>query len=350
VPGKSVGKIVKEEGSYTVQLDIGADAPVYCEVYPDGIDLARVLERAANATFKNVEEAQGKIEVRELEWLDAGAHGGVPYLQTQWVYLLAEKKELGGLKQFSLRKNGHGVYCSHVDLGYAKTFTTLAREFAASLEAPSEELAPHYAEVHAVSLGDRKVGVMTVTMARDADGDIQTREQTALLLPVDVGVLSAEDSYLTEWSNATGEMINALQMSVSDDEVEMDTALKAKGDAWVVEGEVQGKKVTYTLAAGSKPGTMLGQALDLRKLLAGEKPAGAEHRIGMWTDVDVSKLVDVKTRIKSRRDAGGWSAEGEIAGLMADLVLDANGSARSVEMRIGPQVMRATRVYVNGSF
>lgn len=351
VPGKSVGAIVKEEGSYSVELDIGADVSIYCEVYPDGIDLAQTLSKTADVTFEQVAENRGAIEMRELESMDTGAFGAVPYLQTQWLYLVGkEQKQIGGLKQFALRKKDHGVYCSHLDLGYTKTFLAVAQAFAASLEASSDALTPYYTEVLAISIGGRRVGISSVTLARDPDGDIQAREQSALLVPLEKGAVSAEDSYQTEWSDARGKMINALQVSISDGEVEMDTALKRADGKWVVEGEQQGKKISYTLAEGVEPGTMLGQVLELRAILASEKPVGTQHSIPMWTDVDVSKLLDFKTKITAKRDAQTWSAVGEMASVKLDMELDSTGSARSLEMRFGPQVMKMERIHVSGKF
>lgn len=348
VPGKSTVPIEKEKGSYSIEIDIGADANINCEVYPDGIDLAHVLRKTAQNTFENIEKVQGKIEVRELESTDAGAHGDVPYLQTQWVYLLAEGKQLGGLKQVSLRKKDHGIYCSHEALGYAKTFAAVAKAFAMTFEAKSEELPPYYTEILTSTLGGNKIGVATMILARDAEGDIQARHSNALLLPLENGAVTTEDSYQTEWTDQDGAMINALQFSSTDGEVDADAKLQLKDGDWVIEGEFQGKKIAHKLAAGAEPGSLLGQMLELRKLLASDKPVGAQHSSPMWTEADLSKLIDVKTKVLARRDARSFTAVGDIAGMKIDLVLDPNGSAHSAQMRIGPQVVKMERIYQQG--
>src|SRR3954464_2711144 len=70
VPAK-VGDIVKEPDSYAITLDIGAEGPIQCEVVPGGFDIADRMRRSLEATLKRLEEAQGKVEARQMEFTDA---------------------------------------------------------------------------------------------------------------------------------------------------------------------------------------------------------------------------------------------------------------------------------------
>src|SRR5688572_4114313 len=101
-PGKLVGTIEEVEGSYSVELDIGGDANVYCEVYPKGVDLANALRVTLGNALTNIESTQGKIEARALEGTDAGAYGVVPYITLTWLYRVGTEKGplVGALKQF----------------------------------------------------------------------------------------------------------------------------------------------------------------------------------------------------------------------------------------------------------
>ena len=47
VPAKVVGPVVKEQGSYSVELNIGGDNPIYCEVVPEGFDTADIRDAKA---------------------------------------------------------------------------------------------------------------------------------------------------------------------------------------------------------------------------------------------------------------------------------------------------------------
>ena len=101
VPAKVIGDIEKSEGSYTVELNIGSDQSVYCEIMPEGFDMADMIRRNLEFTMGQVAEAQGKVEARSLESIDAGVFGNVPYLQTQWLYRVNDgtAQRLGGFKQ-----------------------------------------------------------------------------------------------------------------------------------------------------------------------------------------------------------------------------------------------------------
>src|SRR5262245_12961358 len=43
LPAKAVSEIEKVQGSYTLELDIGADTTAYCEVVPGGVDMADII-------------------------------------------------------------------------------------------------------------------------------------------------------------------------------------------------------------------------------------------------------------------------------------------------------------------
>src|SRR5690606_33107012 len=105
-PGKVSGAIEKVEGSYSVEIDIGSEAAVQCEVYPEGIDLANALRVTALGAFEAIGESYGKVEGRVLEASDAGAHGPVPFIALTWLYRVStpEGAKLGSLKQFVMEK------------------------------------------------------------------------------------------------------------------------------------------------------------------------------------------------------------------------------------------------------
>ena len=58
--GKALSPIEKGEGSYTVQLDIGSVQPAYCEVVPDGFDMADMIRRSLDLTMPQVEKSRAR--------------------------------------------------------------------------------------------------------------------------------------------------------------------------------------------------------------------------------------------------------------------------------------------------
>jgi hypothetical protein len=352
-PGKLVGAIEKVEGSYTVELDVGSDANVYCEVYPEGIDMANALRVTLESSMKEIESNQGKLEARVLESTDAGAHGGVPHITLTWLYRVAtpDGARVGGFKQFVMEKGDQGVYCAHNELGYTRTFSSITQAFASSLTTKEPGGTPHFVEIASVSMSGAKIGVAITALERDGEGDTKARQTSALLIATEDGVVQSQDSTQIHWVRPDGTLINAANTEVSNGEIANDLGLKLENGVWTVEGEVQGKTVRATLPKDSRPGSFLGQALELRALLAQPNAVGREHTMGIWLAENPEKLTVAKTRILAKKDAEHFTARGEIGGLTADLTLEkATGLASVADLKVGPVKMTLERVYLNGSF
>ena len=62
-PGKVANAIEKVEGSYSVEFDLGTQAPVQCEVFPEGVDLANGLR----VTFENAIKANPSMAMAHYQ-------------------------------------------------------------------------------------------------------------------------------------------------------------------------------------------------------------------------------------------------------------------------------------------
>ena len=351
VPGKVVGKVEKVEESYSIEIEIAAESPVYCEFVPDGFYLADTMRRMFDVTMKQFTASQGKIEARELEFSDAGAIGNVPYLRTRWLFRVNDGKEtrIGMLKQFVMAKRGHGLYCAHLDIGYVKSFDAVTQAFAETLETQTGLPDPYYQEIAVTRLGDRIAGVTTMALTRDADGDTKAEQGTAMMVPATGGELHTQDAVQIEWVKPDASLINASHFIVASGEVSTNIVLKWKEDHWAAEGELQGKEVAMRLPGEAQPGTWIGQALGIRALLAGEKAIGARHSVPLWVAADPGKLTDASTQVLARTgdDYSGRAAAGA---LDASVIIDRSGSIKVAEMQMGLQKVKIERVFVSGSF
>ena len=352
VPGKVKGAVEKVEESYSIEVDFGGESGAYCEVVPDGFDMADMIRRTLELTMQQVAENQGKLESRVLEYADAGAIGNLPYLKTRWLYRVNDGKELrlGQFKQFVTLKGGHGLYCAHLDIGYLKTFDAVTQSLAETLETATGTPAPYYLEIAVATLGGMKSGIAMMTLEKDADGDTKTEEITAMMVPAAGGVLHTQDAVHKEWTRPDATLINAAHFIAENGELNVSLGLKAVDDNWVIEGELQGKEVSFKLPPKSEPGTWVAQALGIRKLLAGEKPIGAEYSIPMWLAADPAKLTDARTKVLAKSGANDFSARATAGAIEAALILDKNGSVSSANMQVGAQKVIIERVFVSGSF
>jgi hypothetical protein len=352
-PGKLVNSVDKVERSYSIELDVGGDARVYCEVFPEGIDLGNALRLTLDNAIKDIEASQGKIEFRGLEHSDAGAHGPVPYIQLSWLYRVTapDGARLGAFKQFVMEKGAHGVYCSHNDLGFTRTFDAITRAFAETLETQEAAAAPYYVEIASASMSGVKIGVLALTLERDSDGDTRARQLTSMLIATEDGVVTSQDSTHINWIRPDGSLINAANTSVANGELESNLGLKPYGDWWLVEGEIQGKAVKTKLPDGSQPGNWVAQARELRALMSNPDAVGREHTMGIWVAEDPEKLTIAKTKLLARQGDDRFTAHGEFGSVIADLVLEkSTGMTPVADLKIGPITFRMERVFASGSF
>jgi hypothetical protein len=352
VPGKLVNTVEKVEGSYSVELDIGSDARVYCEVFPEGIDLGNALRLTLNNAVKDIEATQGKIEFRGLEQADAGSYGPVPYIQLTWLYRVTapDGARLGAFKQYVMEKGAHGVYCSHNDLGFTRTFNAITRGFAETLETQQPAPVPYYVEIATASMSGVKIGVVATTLERDSDGDTRARQLTSMLIATEDGAVQSQDSTHINWVRPDGSLINAVNTDVANGELENNLGLKLNEGSWVVEGEIQGKAVKAKLPKNAQPGTWVAQAHELRALMAAPDAVGREHTMNLWIAENPDKLTLAKTKLLARQGDKHFTARGEIGSIAADLVLEsASGMASAADLKIGPVQIKLERVFVQGS-
>jgi len=353
VPAKLISPIEKGEGSYTVELDIGSAQPAYCEVVPDGFDMADMIRRSLELMMPQLEKIQGKIELRSLDAVDAGAWGNVPYLQTRWIYRVNDGKEprLGGVKQISMQKDGQGIYCMHLDLGYTKSFLAVAKGFAETFTSTSPVPAPYYKDIAVAVLNGMKIGIASATLERDEDGDTKAEESSSMLIPGPAGELHSKDAIHQQWIRPDGSLINATHFISTDGELRTSLGLKLADASWVIEGDLDGKKYSETLKADVPPGSWVAQALALRKLLARDNPVGAEHSMPQWLSDDPARLTDAKTKVLAK--AGDRQFKGQVTAgaVTANVTIDkASGMVNAAEMSIAGQQMKIERVYLHGSF
>jgi hypothetical protein len=352
VPGKLASTIEKVDGSYSVELVIGGAASVHCEVYPEGTDIANALRTTLNGAVEHINTAQGKIEVRALEGTESGVHGAVPYIKLTWLYRVStpEGAKVGSFKQFIMEKGLQAVYCAHNDLGFTRTFTAITQAFAETLEVQEESPAPQYKEISTASMSGSQIGYAITTLEKDADGDFLARQVTAMLIATNDGAVQAQDSTHINWVRADGSLINAANSEVANGELSNSLSLKTADGAWVVEGEVQGKPVKTSLPKDAQPGSWVGQAQQLRALLASPNPVGQEHTMGIWLAENPEKLTVARTKILARQGDNHFTARGDIGGMTANLVLEkSSGMASTADIKIGPINLKLERVYASGT-
>ncbi|MDY0068215.1 MAG: hypothetical protein RBS02_17770 [Steroidobacteraceae bacterium] len=354
LPVKLVGKVEQQEGGYMLTLDIGSEAPMTCEVLHEEFDLAGTLGSVAQSTFAEIEPIQGKIDVKAVEQQDAGVMGRSPFMAVDWLYRVngGEGPKLGALKQIAAIKDGRGLYCSHIDIGYTKSFRSVATAFIESIEFANPEPQPLYFEISTASLGDRRIGVAIASMQQDEDGDNRLVNMSSLLVPVTPDTLTAQDAYHIQWARPDATMINATHVVSSDGEIETNLSLRrAEDGGWMFEGIFNQKEIAGTIGSEADPATWLAQARARRALFDREDVVGATLSERVWTTASPESFIDWKTTVTAVVNERQLATREETAGMVIDAVVDrVTGMPEAASMPLGPQSLKLERVYVQGSF
>ncbi len=353
IPVALSGELKEDKDSYEAIFALGPQAAADCEILNVDIDVAALLRETARTTFSDViEKAQGKIEKRVVERIDAGVAGATPYLGVLWLYRVNDGKgaKLGALRQYAATRSGHGIYCVLNDLGYAKTFEKVVHALIDSLKTKDDEEVPYYSEVSVATLRDMRIGYSALEMHRDKDGDTKSVETTALLTTSGSEALQSHDGIHVEWINPDGALINGKRVISNNGEIEMDLALnRGDGGSWRVEGKFKGKDVKEAITGGV-PSTWLSQTNLLRTLLAKERQIGAEASESEWLGADPGRFTDTTMKVLAAVDANTYSVRETAGNSSMDLVVDrATGQATQGIMQMGPVAIRFDRIYVQGS-
>jgi hypothetical protein len=357
LPVAVVGRIDKVQGSYTVEFSVGSDTTATCEIYPETKDPAALIRVVAQKVFPEViEKAQGKVERRAIEVLNADQFGTTPYLALNWLYRVNDGKEarVGSFKQYAADKENHGIYCQHIDIGYVHTFETVVRALIESLEfhdkTPAQK--PFYSELSVASLRGLRVGYSMVTLVHDADGDVKAENRSAMLLPVTPDTVQSFDSSHVEWTHPDGSMINAAHIVSVNDVLDMNLGLTSKKGVWHVQGEFKTKKIDQNLESQTLPSSWLSESLQRRAWLGGNSSAPRENVSSEWISADPVHFTESRdVLLEQPPQIGAAHFRNTTAGIVSDITADAStGQLLKAVVPVANQTITMERIDTQGSY
>lgn len=356
LPVAVIGPIEKQRGSYSIEFSVGSDANASCLIFPDDRDPAALLRGLAQQTFSDViEKAQGKVEAREVEVINAGEFGTTPFVALSWLYRVNDGKDrrVGAMKQYAADKQGHGIYCAHVDLGYAQTFESVVRALVESLEFHDPKAVvpkPFHYELGVANLRGLRVGYALTTLERDGDGDIKAVQRSALLIPVTQDTLTSSDSFRVEWTHADGTLINAAIIESVNDVLDVNLKLSSLKGQWHVEGEFKSKRIDEIIESPRAPDSWLSQALQHRALLSADSPREAVSVA--WESADPTHFTESRITVVERAsNTKEAHFRDSVAGVVADITADAvTGQFVKAVIPTGNQTLTIERIDAQGSY
>jgi hypothetical protein len=350
VPARLAAPIAADAAGYRFSLEAGAGSPIECLVArEDALDPAGSLVTFSQQAFDALGASVGKITMRRIDRVDAGAFGANPYLGVSWLYRVKAKDgdRVGQLQHALATRAGRSIYCRLHELGHAETFRRVVAALVETLEPRDRPAPPSFSQISTRRVREMRVGFEHTTLTRKPDGDLRVETRASTLIPLDAETLEANDSTGIELARPDGTLIQ--QVYVESNDGELVTHLKldpTSGGAWRVSGTFQTRPLEMEIARG-RPTSFVGETLAAR--MVATSPVGAAVKLQRWVPAaDPTQILEQTLTLDRRVDGEGFAVRLEVAGTLADLVFDPSGLVASGAVLAGPERVRVERVFSRG--
>jgi hypothetical protein len=342
---------VRDEGWF-LALDIGTESPLECWLFREQLHLAWTGQRVTENAFGLLAENFGAVQERSLRRSEARAIGDMPALAIEWIYSIegALGVDVGHLKIHGATRSGQTLYCQHNELGYARTVERVFDEISRSLEMAERRPAPYYEELSLVSVGESPVGVVRLTMHRDAAGDTEIYSHLSLILPLAQDRVATHDTSFVQFATPDGALINEALITVENGRQHTELRLDPVGEGrWRVSGRHQARAIDEQFEADLPLTSELGLLRARRAALAldGEH---AQLMLKGWGPVTPARPVDLGVEVTGRAPDGGYRARILNGEQVVRATLDESGSVREVEIPMGNVTLTGRRTFQRGRF
>jgi hypothetical protein len=340
VAGSAGPTVTAHEGLYQVTVPIAADAPAECFIYQDAMDAAATLSHLIDEPLRDMARTQ-------ILKIDAGTFGQVPYLYQERLYLTQEK-QAGVLKAIVIPFDSSLLACLHDTAGYSETFRQMAAGFAQTLvlrDETQEDLV--HKEVLLWQLRDMTIGYTVNRAATDADGDIRSTVETAVLLPRSASETLAHDEFNVTYEQTDGDLISGSYAEAENGVIKVSINLdRVEEGGYQVEGTFQGKEIAAPLQAASG---VVGPYYQHREMIRAAYPDTGEPR-ALSIDAYVPSASPLQTITFDVNPTGaqvGGLPEYELlfSGLKATGLVDRKGQ-KSLMVEMGTVTLQLSRAYV----
>jgi hypothetical protein len=351
VPARLARPIAADRAGYRLWLGAGAGSPIECLVTrKDELDPAGSLVTYSKQAFDALGASVGRIAMRRIDAIDAGAFGASPYLGVSWLYRVeaGDGARVGQVKHLLATKAGRSVYCRHHELGHVRTFLRVVAALVESLELRDRPSPPSFSQISTRRVREMRVGFEHTTLVRERDGELRVETHASMLLPVDGETLEATDSLGIERARPDGSLIEQVYAESKDGRLVTKLELDPASDgAWRVSGIFQTRPLERTIARG-RPTSFVGETLAARTVAV--SPVGAAVKLQRWVPAaDPTQILEQTLTLDRRVDRDRFAAKLEVAGIEADLVFDPAGLVASGAVASGPERVEVERVFSGGA-
>ena len=344
VEGVAAPEIEKDENGEWVNIALGTEEPVRCQVQPDRMD-------AAGTVFGVATSIREKFELLQVRLLEGAEVAGSPMLLAEMMYAVEspQGKTVGQLEIAILADHAHSLYCFHDEPGYSRTFARVAKALAASLQGTGEDdrTSARHREIQVARIGDLTVGVQEKVIWDRQGGGRVVEAYTAMLLPRSRNEFVAMDSFSSEASDASGMLVGQREVHAQNGEIDhvMDLEAQEGGRTFAYEGTKDGKplKGTFQSEKGIAAEAWFSRQYDAKHDYG---PAGEVRHFTYSARANPTAPVEMVVRKDTSRPKGVKASLGPLT-ITADL--DEHGMFARSEMPMGPATLVSERVWSWGT-
>jgi hypothetical protein len=269
------------DGDLTLEISIaGSEIPAYCFIANHETELGVSALRITQAIFDALRESYELASLR-IAAIDAGAIEDVAYQSITMSFLVQGESGPGAglMKTASANKHGRAIACNHWDAGFIETFERVFSELVRNFQVSDPPPTPSYTEIGRVRIGETPIGVVTFSLTRDSDGDIQAVSESSTLIPTSENEFVGSYSREIDWAHNGGELINAFAFASDVDGEKTSLALKWDDDqGWYVQGLFENKEIAKELGHSGPLDSAVSEWRALRHQLI---PQGDESRVNL---------------------------------------------------------------------
>ncbi|CAA0354615.1 conserved exported hypothetical protein [Alteromonas alvinellae] len=336
-----------EDNYWYFTVDIGSESPVECWAFQEYDGLANSLVNMMKYAVNNVSANLNKTLESQYNFsLDVSNLGNVPVFSYDILYNLGETDErVSGLMKGMSAESANGLQvCLHNEIGYRETFKDVFTSFVNAVDR-SANVKPFFFAINGMKMQGERVGIVSEKFSIDADGDVEIVEATSLILPVDANTVSSTDSLARSWSRIDGTLINTYEYTVENGEVLSSMGLSRTEGTWVIEGEIQGKKVNSELSYDDVFTSNFGAYLETQKLANSDQDSLSYNT---WSlEGDPTQPTPTVMYKKSQKN-GLLELVAEIESFKIEYTVDEDFIMQRAKVEMGPIDYSVMPMYVSG--
>ncbi|MCH2192374.1 MAG: hypothetical protein MK188_15815 [Gammaproteobacteria bacterium] len=336
-----------EDNYWYFTVDIGSESPVECWAFQEYDGLANSLVNMMKYAVNNVSANLNKTLESQYNFsLDVSNLGNVPVFSYDILYNLGETDErVSGLMKGMSAESANGLQvCLHNEIGYRETFKDVFTSFVNAVDRTAN-VKPFFFAINGMKMQGELVGIVSEKFSIDADGDVEIVEATSLILPVDANTVSSTDSLARSWSRIDGTLINTYEYTVENGEVMSSMGLSRTEGTWVIEGEIQGKKVNSELSYDDVFTSNFGAYLETQKLTNSDQDSLSYNT---WSlEGDPTQPTPTVMYKKSQKN-GLLELVAEIESFKIEYTVDEDFIMQRAKVEMGPIDYSVMPMYVSG--